>query len=83
MKIFLMEYKENSKRKTEPVSLQVLDCTCKPFHASVISVPRSVEQQLQLSKEILRLVYIAVLEEDYSSEWDSTTFAISKKNVCY
>jgi hypothetical protein len=39
-----------------------------------------VEQQLQLSKEIVRLVDIGVLEEDpdYSSEWASPSFAIPK-----
>jgi hypothetical protein len=39
-----------------------------------------VEQQLR--KEIVRLVDIGVLEEDYSSEWASRilTFAIPKKN---
>jgi hypothetical protein len=41
-----------------------------------------VEQQLQQSKEIVRLVDIGVLEEDYSSEWASSfpSFAITKKN---
>jgi hypothetical protein len=41
-----------------------------------------VEQQLQQSKEIIRLVDIGVLEEDYSFEWDfvCTSFAIPKKN---
>jgi hypothetical protein len=39
-----------------------------------------VEQQLQYNKEIVRLVDIGVLEEDYSSEWDSPSFAIPKKN---
>jgi hypothetical protein len=39
-----------------------------------------VEQQLQQSKEIVRLVDIGVLEEDYSSEWASPSFAIPKKN---
>jgi hypothetical protein len=39
----------------------------------------SVEQQLQQSKEIVRLVDIRVLEEDYSSEWDSPSFANPKK----
>jgi hypothetical protein len=43
-----------------------------------------VEQQLQPSKEIVRLVDIeeGVLEEDYSSEWAFIfpTFAIPKKN---
>jgi hypothetical protein len=41
-----------------------------------------VEQQLQQSKEIVRLVDIGVLEEDYSSEWSSLfpSFAIPKNN---
>jgi hypothetical protein len=55
---------------------------CKPIHARAYTVPRSVEQQLQQSKEIVRLVDIGVLEEDYSYEWDSVfrSFAIPKKN---
>jgi hypothetical protein len=37
---------------------------------------------LQQGKEIVRLVDIGVLEEDYSSEWTVTfqTFTIPKKN---
>jgi hypothetical protein len=35
---------------------------------------------LQQSKEIVRLVDIGVLEEDYSSEWASPSFAIPNKN---
>jgi hypothetical protein len=48
----------------------------------VYNVPKSVEQQLQQSKEIFRLVDIGVLEEDYSSEWSSMfpSFAVPKKN---
>jgi hypothetical protein len=59
-----------------------MDLNCKPIHARAYTVPRSVEQQLQQSKEIVRLVDIGVLEEDYSSEWDSMcpSFAIPKKN---
>jgi hypothetical protein len=34
---------------------------------------------LQQSKEIVRLVDIGVLEEDYSSEWVSPSYAIPKK----
>jgi hypothetical protein len=30
--------------------------------------------------EVARLVDIGVLEEDYTCEWASTTFAITKKN---
>jgi hypothetical protein len=65
-----MEHQENSTCNTEPISLQLMD------------VPRSVEQQLQQSKEIVILVDIGVLEEDYSSEWVSLvpSFAIPKKN---
>jgi hypothetical protein len=53
----------------EPISLQLMDPNCKPIHARVYTVPRSVEQQL--CKEIVRLVDIGVLEDDYSSEWAS------------
>jgi hypothetical protein len=51
----------------EPISLQLMDPNCKPIHASAYTVPRSVEQQQRYSKKIVRLVYIGVLEEDYSS----------------
>jgi hypothetical protein len=63
-----------------PISLQLMDPNCKPIHARAYTVPRSVEQQLQQSKEILRLVDIGNLEEDYSSEWTSPSFSIPKKN---
>jgi Reverse transcriptase (RNA-dependent DNA polymerase) len=36
--------------------------------------------EYQLIKEIARLVDIGVLEEDYTSEWASPSFAIAKKN---
>jgi hypothetical protein len=67
----------------DPISLQLMDPNCKPIHARAYTVPRSVDQQLQQSKEIVRLVDIGVLEEDYSSEWASISpsFAIPKKNV--
>jgi hypothetical protein len=59
-----------------------MDFNFKPIHAHAYTVPRSVEQQLQKSKEILRLLDIGVLEEDYSSEWASPlpSFIIPKKN---
>jgi hypothetical protein len=57
-----------------------MDPNCNPIHAHAYTVPRLVEQQLQQSKEIVRLVDIGVLEEDYSSEWASPSFAIPKKN---
>jgi hypothetical protein len=41
------------------------------FHAHVYTVPISVEPQSQQGKEIVRLVDIGVLEEDYASEWAS------------
>jgi hypothetical protein len=49
---------------------------------SVLTLFLYVEQQLQQSKEIVRLVDIGVLEEEYSSEWASLfpSFAIPKKN---
>jgi hypothetical protein len=64
------------------ISLQLMDPNCKPIHARAYTVPRSVEQQLHHGKEIVRLVDIGVLEEDYSSEWSSSSpsFAIPKKN---
>jgi hypothetical protein len=59
-----------------------MDPNCKLVHARAYTVPRSVEQQLQQGKEIVKLVDIGVLEEDYSSEWasKSPTFAVRKKN---
>jgi hypothetical protein len=61
-----------------------MDSNCKPIHARAYTVPRSVEQQLQQSKEIVRMVDIGVLEEDpgYFYEWASRcpSFAIPKKN---
>jgi hypothetical protein len=59
-----------------------MDPNCKPIHARAYIVPRSVEQQLQQSKEIVRLVDIEVLEEDYSSVWASIfqSFSSPKKN---
>jgi hypothetical protein len=63
-----------------PISLQLMDPNCKPIHARAYTVTRSVEQQLLQSKEIVRLVDSGVLEEDYSSEWASPSFAIPKKN---
>jgi hypothetical protein len=66
-----------------PISLQLMDPNCKPIHARAYTVPRSVEQQLQQSKEIVKLVDIRVLEEDYSSEWASlspSSHAITKNN---
>jgi hypothetical protein len=56
-----------------------MDPNCKPIHARAYTVTRSVEQQLQQSKEIVRLVDIEVLEEDYSSKCSSPSFAIPKK----
>jgi hypothetical protein len=53
----------------EPISLQLMDPNCKPIHVCAYTIPRSVEQQLR--KEIVKLVDIGVLEEDYSSEWAS------------
>jgi hypothetical protein len=57
-----------------------MDPNCKPIHAGVYTVPRSVEQKLQQNKDIVRLVDIGVLEEDYSSEWSAPSFAIPKKS---
>jgi hypothetical protein len=38
----------------DTISLQLMYPNCKPIHASAYAVPRSVEQQLQQSKEIVR-----------------------------
>jgi hypothetical protein len=68
---------------TIPISLQSMDPNYKSIHSCADTVPRSVEQQLQVEKEIVRVMVIGVLEEDYSSEWSSMSpsFAIPKKNV--
>jgi hypothetical protein len=50
------------------ISLQLMDPNCKSIHARAYTVPRSVEQQLQRRKKIVRLTDIGVLEEGYSSE---------------
>jgi hypothetical protein len=65
-----------------PISLQLMDPNCKPIHARAYTIPRSVEQQLQQSNEIVRLVDIGVLEENYCSELVSIlpSIAIPKKN---
>jgi hypothetical protein len=63
-----MEHWENSTWSIESISLQLMDPDCKPIYARAYTVPRSVEQQLQQSKEIVRLVDIRFLEEYYSSE---------------
>jgi hypothetical protein len=59
-----------------------MDPKFKPIHARVYTVSRTVEQQLQQSKNIVRLVDIGVLEEDFSSEWASLfpIFATPEKN---
>jgi hypothetical protein len=59
-----------------------MNLNLKPIRARVYTVPRSVEQQLQTSKKIVRLVDIEVLEEDYFSEWDTLLpkFRIPKKS---
>jgi hypothetical protein len=74
-----MEHKGNLKLITEPVSLQLMNRNCKPFHVRAYTVSRSLEQQSQKSKETLRLMEIGVLEEDYSSELSSQKFVIPKK----
>jgi hypothetical protein len=73
----------DSTWNVEPISLQLINSICKPVHVRAYTVLRSVEQQLQqLRKEIVTLMDIGVLEEDYSCEWVSLSpsFAIPKKN---
>jgi hypothetical protein len=65
--------------KPIPISLQLMDPNCKPIHERAYTVPRSVEQKFQQTKEIARLVDIGVFEEDISSEWASLSFTIPKK----
>jgi hypothetical protein len=48
-----------------------MDPNFKPIHMRAYTVPRSMEQQLHEGKEIVRLVDIGILEEDYSSELPS------------
>jgi hypothetical protein len=85
LKILLQQYEHLfdgtlGEFNMEPISLQLMDPNFKPIHARAYTVPRSLEQQLRYSKEIVRLVDIGVLEEDNSSEWASPSFAIPKKN---
>jgi hypothetical protein len=56
MNICLMEHYEDQTWNIESISLQLIDLDYKPGHACTYTVPRSVEQQLQQSKEIVRLV---------------------------
>jgi hypothetical protein len=67
--------------KQRPISLQLMHPNFKPVHVRTCTVPRSLGQQLQQSKEIESLVDIGDFEEEYSSEWASVfpTFAIPKK----
>jgi hypothetical protein len=89
LKILLQKYEHlfdgtlgESNMEQMTISLQLMDPNCKPIHARAYTVPRSLEQQLQQIKEIVRLMDIGVLEEDYSSEWACLlpSFAIPKKN---
>jgi hypothetical protein len=68
----------------EPISLRLMVPNYKPMlvNTRAYTVSRTVEQQLQQGKEIVRLENIGILEEDYSSEWASTfsSFSILKKN---
>jgi hypothetical protein len=79
-KILLPKYEHlfDSTCNNEPISLQMMDPNCKPIHAHAYTVPRSVEQQLQQTKEIVRLVDIGDLEEDWAFVFPA--FAIPKKN---
>jgi hypothetical protein len=56
----------------EPISLQLMYPNCKPINMCAYNFPRSVKQQLQQSKEIVRLVDVGVLEEKHSSELASS-----------
>jgi hypothetical protein len=87
LKILLKKYEHlfdgtlgEPNMETVPISLQLMDPNCKPIHERAYTVPRSVEQQLQQSKEIVRLLDVQVYEENYSSERSSQSFGIPKKN---
>jgi hypothetical protein len=87
LKIVLQKYEHlfdetlgERNMETVSISLQLMDCNCKPVHARAYTVTRSVEQQLQQNEEIVRLVDIGILEADYYSEWSSPSFEIPKKN---
>jgi hypothetical protein len=91
LKILLQKYEHmfdgtlgEFNMETVPISLQRIDPNYKPIYARAYTVPTSVQQQLQQSKDIVRLVKIGVLEgdPDYSSEWASLflSFAIPKEN---
>jgi hypothetical protein len=64
----------------DPLSLHLTDKGTKPVHALPYTVPRSVEQQLHAAYGNCKISEheIGVLEEDYTSEWASPTFAIAK-----
>jgi hypothetical protein len=59
LKILLQKYEHlfdetlgEFNMKTVPISLQLMDCNCKPIHACTYTVPRSVEQQLQQARKL-------------------------------
>jgi hypothetical protein len=60
-----------------------MDPNYKPVDVRAYTVPRSAKQQLQPSKEIVRLVEIEeeVLEKDYLSECSSPSIVIPRKNI--
>jgi hypothetical protein len=78
-----MQHEKNSKWNTETINLQLIGSNCKPLHKHAYTVPISVEQKLQERKEIVRLVDIEVLEEEYSFEWPFVLpiIAIPKKGT--
>jgi hypothetical protein len=54
LKILLQKYEqEYSTWNTDSISLQLMDPNCKLVHVHAYTVPRSLEQQLQRSKEII------------------------------
>jgi hypothetical protein len=57
--------------ETVPIILQLMNPNCKPVHAHEYTFRRTVDQQLHQHKDIVRLMGIGVLGEDYSSEWAS------------
>jgi hypothetical protein len=80
LKILLQKYENLNDGSLEefnlelgPLILHLMYPNCKLIHVRAYTVLRSVKQQLKLSKEIVRLVDIGVLEGQYFSELDSTS----------
>jgi hypothetical protein len=74
--------KLDSDAQPMPISLQLMNPNCKPINVRAYTVARSMKRQLHYSKEMVIIVDIGFLEEDYLSEraFSFPTFFIPKKN---